>query len=170
LKQQNNIALKGKRLLILGANPETVPLIDTAQELGVHVIVTDNNPEAFAKKFANESFNIDGMDVDGLVKLVREENIDGVLVGVADRLVEPYQQVCDALGLPCYASAEQCAVFTDKERFDIACKRFDISTIPNYQYAQILKAKNWEEFPLLVKPIDGNSGKGISSGRVKVRG
>ncbi|MFT6841251.1 MAG: biotin carboxylase [Psychroserpens sp.] len=162
MKQQNNIALKGKRLLILGANPETVPLIDTAQELGVHVIVTDNNPEAFAKKFANESFNIDGMDVDGLVKLVREENIDGVLVGVADRLVEPYQQVCDALGLPCYASAEQCAVFTDKERFDIACKRFDISTIPNYQYAQILKAKNWEEFPLLVKPIDGNSGKGIS--------
>lgn len=160
MKIKNN--LKDKKLLILGANPETVPLIETAQELGVYVIVTDNNPEAFAKKFANEAFNVDGMDVDGLVNLVKEQNIDGVLVGVADRLIEPYQQVCDALGLPCYATAEQCAVFTDKERFDEACKQFDIATIPNYQYDQILNAKNWNQFPLIVKPVDGNSGKGMS--------
>lgn len=157
-----NKVLTGKRLLILGANPETVPLIETAQELGVYVIVTDNNPEAFAKKFANESFNVDGMDVDGLVNLVKEQNIDGVLVGVADRLIEPYQQVCDALGLPCYATAEQCAVFTDKERFDEACKKFNIATIPNYEYDHILSSSSWDEFPLLVKPVDGNSGKGMS--------
>lgn len=159
---KKNNYLKGKKLLILGANPETVPLIETARDLGIYVIATDNNPEAFAKKFANESFNVDGMDVDGLVELVKERSIDGVLVGVADRLIEPYIQVCDALGLPCYATAEQCKVFTDKEKFDEACKKFNIATIPNYEYDQILSVRNWDEYPLIVKPVDGNSGKGMS--------
>ena len=67
-----NKVLTGKRLLILGANPETVPLIETAQELGVYVIVTDNNPDAFAKKFANESFNVDGMNVEAIHEAVAE--------------------------------------------------------------------------------------------------
>ena len=42
---------------------------------------------ADAKKFADVPCNVDGMDVDGLVDLVKKENIDGVLVGVAEALI-----------------------------------------------------------------------------------
>ena len=38
--------MKKKKVLILGANPETVSLIKRAKEMGIYTIVTDNNPKA----------------------------------------------------------------------------------------------------------------------------
>ena len=32
--------LEGKKLLILGANPETIPLVETAENMGIETIVT----------------------------------------------------------------------------------------------------------------------------------
>jgi phosphoribosylaminoimidazole carboxylase (NCAIR synthetase) len=91
-----------KKLLILGANPETIPLIETAKAMSIFTIVTDPDPDAPAKKFADRAININGMDVDSLVNYCKAEGVDGVLVGVADRLIEPYQKVCQLLNLPCY--------------------------------------------------------------------
>ncbi len=44
--------LEGKKLLILGANPETTPLVEVANNLGVKTIVTSNVPDDAAKKIA----------------------------------------------------------------------------------------------------------------------
>ena len=38
------INLAGKKLLILGGNPETCVLVDTANNLGIYTIVIDPNP------------------------------------------------------------------------------------------------------------------------------
>ena len=46
------------------------------------------------------------MDVPGIIALAREQQVDGVLVGVADILVPSYCKVCDALGFPCYATQQ----------------------------------------------------------------
>lgn len=156
--------LDGKKLLILGANPETVRLIEVAKKLGVFVIVTDHDPNAFAKRFADKRCDVDGMNVPALVALAKEEKVDGVLVGVADRLIEPYQQVCAALNLPCYATAEQCAAFTDKMAFNQLCAQYDISPIPFFNLGSDCRLEDLQRlpFPLFIKPVDGNSGKGMS--------
>ncbi len=156
--------VRGKKLLILGANPETVPLIERANAMGVHTVVTDYMPGAYAKCFAAESRDIDGMDADDLVKLGQQLKIDGVLVGVADRLIVPYQQVCERLGLPCYGTREQCAVLTDKIRFAQICAEHGLATIPAYALKRDLTAEDTEhiQYPVLIKPADGNSGKGVS--------
>jgi biotin carboxylase len=154
----------GKKILIMGANSETIPLVEKAKEMGICTIVTDNNPNAPAKKHADIPYNIDGMDVDGLVEMCKKENVDGILVGVADRLVAPYQKVCEQLNLPCYGTEEQVDLFTDKRKFNNLCDEHDIPTIPNYK---VSKNPTNEEldglaFPVFVKPVDGNSGKGMS--------
>lgn len=156
--------IKGKKLLILGANPETVPLVERANALGVHTIVTDYTPGAYAKQFAAESYDVDGMDVDALVRLGGRLKIDGVLVGVADRLIVSYQQVCERLGLPCYGTKEQCAVLTDKERFAQICAGQGLAAIPKYPLTKDLLPEDVARlrYPVLVKPTDGNSGKGMS--------
>ena len=102
-----------KKLLILGANPETIPLIRTAKSMGLYTIVTDPDSNAPAKKVADKGININGMDVDALVEFGKQENIDGVLVGVADRLIEPYQKVAKKLNLSCYGNEYQCEVLTN---------------------------------------------------------
>lgn len=155
---------KKKKLLILGANPETIPLIEAAHNLGISCVVTDYNPQAPAKQFADISYDVDGMNINGLVELAKKEKVDGVLVGVADALINPYQQVCDILGLPCYATNEQVQCFTNKYKFKRKCEEFGIQGVPEYSVSVIPTEEELEKvsFPVLVKPVDACSGKGIT--------
>lgn len=150
-----------KKLLILGANPETIRLINTAKAMGIYTIVTDPDPNAPAKKIADKSININGMDVDGLVEFCLEEKIDGVLVGIADRLIQPYQQVCERLNLPCYGNQMSCDYLTNKGRFNEILPKFNLLSIPSHKLYKnsLLPQVN---FPTFIKPIDKNSGQGMS--------
>ena len=147
-----------KKLLILGANPETANLVRVAKEMGVTTIVTDYDSYAPAKKLADISYDINGLDVDAICEMARKEQVDGVMVGVADVLVQPYQQVCEKLGLPCYANANTAAVFNNKRLFKQACAKYGIEGIPEFS----LEEKNSIVYPVIVKPADSNSGKGIT--------
>lgn len=150
--------LNGKKLLVLGANPETANIVKVAQSLGVYAIVTDYNPDAPAKKVADKSYNIDAMDVDALYKMAINEKVDGVLVGVADPLIAPYQKLCERLNLPCYATKESVYAFTNKRCFKETCAKYGIEGVPEYSMEQLDKVK----LPVIVKPADSNSGKGIT--------
>ena len=88
---------EGKKLLFLGANPETANIVEVAKEMGVTTVVTDYDSNAPAKKVADISYDINGMDVDAICEMARKEDVDGVMVGVADVLVQPYQKVCEKL-------------------------------------------------------------------------
>ena len=156
--------LEKKRLLILGGNIETASLVKKANSLGVHTIVVDPNPEAPAKKISNESYEVDGLDVEGLYKLSKNLNLDGVLVGVADILVPSYQKLAYMLNFPCYANDEIAKTLCFKDEFSIACKKYGIETIPSYQINAETKIEeiNLNEFPLMVKPIDNGAGVGMS--------
>ena len=147
-----------KKLLILGANPETVSLIKKANEMGYYTIVTDYDPKAFAKKFASKSYNIDAADVDKLVELAKEEQVDGVLVGVAEALLPAYCEVCKRLGMPCFGTQEQFSVMVRKDYFKDKCREYGVPTIEEYSSDELDNVK----YPVLVKPIDSCSSKGIT--------
>lgn len=151
-----------KKLLILGANTETIRLIKKAQSMGIYTIVTDNNPKAPAKKVADCSLDIDGMDTDQLEKYCISNKIDGVLVGVADRLIKPYQKLCEKLKLPCYTNEYQSNVLTDKGKFNDLCIKYNISTIPSIRYYKDDHKLIDIKYPIFIKPVDSNSGKGMS--------
>ena len=72
------------KLLVMGANPETVSLVLKAKEMGFYTIVTDYDPHAYAKQFADQAENVNAIDVDALVELAEREHVSGVLVGVAE--------------------------------------------------------------------------------------
>lgn len=155
---------EGKKLLILGANPETIPLVEIANEMGVKTIVTSNRPEDAAKKHAWKACDVDGMDVPGLISLANEEKVDGVLVGVADILVPVYCKVCAALNLPCYATQEIVDVFSYKDVFKSTCERYGVHGIPEYYLDETLNPDDIAKikFPVMVKPVDGYSGLGMT--------
>ena len=82
----------------MGGNPETTALVKMANGMGIQTIVISARHNDDAKKYAWKSYDVDGMDVSGVISVAREEKVDGVLVGVADILVPAYCKVCDALG------------------------------------------------------------------------
>lgn len=154
---------EGKKLLILGGNPETVPLVEVAHSMGVKTIVASSVPDEAAKKVAWMASDVDGMDVPGLVALAREQQVDGVLVGVADMLVPSYCKVCDALGLPCYATQQIVDVFAFKDIFKATCERYGVHGIPEFYLSEEMKEEDLEkiQYPVMVKPVDSASGQGI---------
>lgn len=156
--------LVGKRLVIMGGNYETVPLIELANQMGIYTIVTDDNPNALGKRFACKSYNINGLNVDEVVDMARKERADGVLVGVADILLEAYQKVCEKLGFPCYANEKSAYVFTHKDVFKETCSHFGISGIPEYHLTAEMKSEDLRDivYPVLVKPVDNGGGVGMS--------
>lgn len=156
--------LNGKKLLILGANPETIPLVELANQMGVKSLVTSSVVGDAAKKCAWKSFDVDGMDVPGLIALAREEQVDGVLVGVADILVPAYCKVCNALDLPCYATDEIVNVFSYKDIFKATCEKYGIHGIPEYYLDEDMKREDLDriQYPVMVKPVDGRSGLGMT--------
>ena len=156
--------LQNKRLLILGGNVETASLVQKARSLGVYTIVVDPNPDAPAKKLSNESYEVDGLDINSLYELSKNLELDGLLVGVADILVPSYQKLASMHNFPCYASDEITKPLCFKDEFSIACKKFGIKTIPTYKIDNEanIELLNDGEFPLMVKPIDNGAGVGMS--------
>ncbi|MFR8032467.1 MAG: ATP-grasp domain-containing protein [Lachnospiraceae bacterium] len=147
-----------KKVLILGANPETVSLINKAREMGLFTIVTDNNPNAFAKKYADMPIDINAVDVDALEEFARRESVDGILVGVAEALLPAYCELCKRLKMPCYSTPEKFDIMVNKDLFKNKCRKYGVPTIKEYT----LEDKDIIEYPVIVKPVDSCSSKGIS--------
>ena len=147
-----------KKILIIGANPETISLIQKAKEMGLITYVTDYNPTAYAKKFADVPCNVDGNDVDGLVRLVKQESIDAVLVGVAEALIPSYCKVCEVLGYPCFATLEQFEVMIKKDKFKNICREYNVPVVDEFSQDNLDDIV----YPVVVKPVDSSSSKGVS--------
>ena len=156
--------LTGKKLLILGGNPETGELVKKANDVGVYTIVIDPNPKAPAKLHSKKHYEIDGFDIPNLTQVAKDEKVDGVLVGVADILVPPYLQLCEALDLPCYATSKIIDALSSKDGFMEACKAYSIEGIPSYRLDESFNPEDLEEisYPVMVKPVDNGGGVGMS--------
>ena len=151
--------LKGKRLLILGGMRFSCEIVNKAREMGVYTLVADYNSvkDSPGKQIADEAVDISVLDVDAVVSFIRNNSIDGVIVGFNDMLLPYYAEICEKSGLPCYGTKEQFETLIAKDQYKALCRRFDVPTIPEYdQEDQNI------EFPVLVKPVDNSGSRGIS--------
>lgn len=153
----------GKKILILGANAETIPIIKIAQNMGIHVTVTDNIPRSPAKTVADEYLDIDGKDVDLLARIIKERGIDGVMVGVADSLVPSYYSLCKKVNLPCYAGEYSSTFFSDKIEWKNYCSSHGIPTLRRFYEGNTYSVELRElPMPVVIKPQISRGGKGVS--------
>ena len=154
----------GKKVLILGANPETAGLVKKANELGLYTLVTDYDPNAYAKQFAAKPCNVNATDLEGLFQLANEEQVDGVVLGVAEALMPTYANLCTMLGKPCFGTQELFSLLVDKAKFKAICRQYDVPVVEEYPVSQTPTAEELQDIPLpvVVKPVDSCSSKGIS--------
>lgn len=157
--------LKNKKLLILGASASEIPLVNRAKELGIYVIVTDNNKDwkySPAKYIADEAWDISWSDLDTLSKLCKDNNIDGITAGYSEFRCENLIKLTSLLKKPCYLTSDQLEITRDKIRFKKECIKYGIPTIPEYKY----DSENID-FPVIVKPVDRGGSIGIKIAKDK---
>lgn len=155
---------EGKKLLILGGNPETIPLVEIANNWGIKTIVASARHTDPAKAYAWKAYDFEGLDADAVIKIAKEEKVDGVLVGVADILVPMYCKVCQALELPCYATQKIVDVFAFKDEFKATCERYGVHGIPEFKLDAEMKREDLDKikYPVMVKPVDNGGGVGMT--------
>lgn len=155
---------KGKKLLILGGAHMHTKLVKAAHELGAYVIVTDYLKDSPAKRVADKAYQINITDIDGIVKMCKEEKVDGVLSAYIDPCQRPYYKVCKELNLPCFGTYEQFFTLTDKHAFKKLCLDNGVDIVPEYQEEQF--TGNLDDsnvvYPVFVKPVDSRGSRGQS--------
>lgn len=157
--------LKGKRLLILaGVNPIAEDVVKTAKRMGVYTIATGNLDVALtpAKRYADEAADVSTADLDALEAFIHEKNIDGVLTGSSEFGIERVISLCERLNLPFYCTREQWEICSDKDRFKNLCRENDVPVVPEYEISDVSDLEKVDEYPVIVKPVDGSGGGGIS--------
>ena len=159
--------LKGKKLLVIGGVYQHCKLVEAAHELGVTVIVDDYLPpeQAPAKQMAEKYYMHNISDIDDIVAMCKQEKVDGVIATSLDACQLPYQQVCEKLGVPCFGTAQQYKILTDKNEFKKYCRKNGVGVIPEYKeddFATEEICRQNVEFPIFVKPCDSRGSRGQS--------
>ena len=91
--------MQQKRLLVLAAGILQVPVIKKAKEMGIYVMAADGNPNAVGLKYADKGIVVNITSEEGVLKVAREEQIDGVIHPCSEVSMNVMGRLNDELGL-----------------------------------------------------------------------
>lgn len=148
-----------KRILLLGGTSISRQIVYAAHELNYDVYVTDYIEDSPCKQIAEKDFMVSCTDVNSVVELIKNEHIDGVIMGYADVLMSSYVKICEKANLPCYANLRAIEVTSNKEQFKKLCKEYNIPVVPEYSFSEVEQGN--VIYPLIVKPVDNSGARGI---------
>ena len=151
-----------KKAIVLGGTLPHVTLIKKLKERGYEVILVDYLDKPYAKPYADKHIKASTLDVDAVVEVAKNEKANLVISTCIDQANATACYVSEKLGLPHPYSYETALAVTDKLKMkDIMIK----NNIPTSHFMRINCAdqKGLErlKFPLIVKPVDCNSSKGV---------
>jgi len=156
-----------KTIMIIGGGLLQVPVIQTAQKMGLQVIVTDYNPNAIGMKHADIPIVMSTRDIDGSVRVARSQNeltpISAVLTAGTDASMT-VAAVASALDLP-GIKFEDAEAATNKIKMrmrltekQVPCPKF----LPVWSLSDAKKACGILKFPVVIKPADNMGARGVS--------
>lgn len=157
---------EGKKLLELGTTMGSVQMVQYAKDNGAYVIVADiDTPErSAAKRIADKIYMCDLADVEGLIKIAKENKIDGVVTGASEAILQSSRKIAEHLNLPIFFTEDLWNRFMRKDSFRALCQKYGISTPATYYVGKIDEIGDISRYsyPVIAKPVDASSNSGIS--------
>jgi biotin carboxylase len=151
--------LSGKRLLVLGAGPAQLGLLEAAREAGVFTIAVDRDPGAPGMALADRRAILSAEDELGIGRLAEAERVAGVIapgidwpVGIAARVAAKR-----ALPHPLEPATGALAVSKLRQR-----ERFDAEGVPQPWWRVVTEPENDLPVPCVVKAPDRQGQRGLS--------
>jgi biotin carboxylase len=154
-----------KRLLVLGAGPAQLGLLESAQARGVFTIVVDRDPGAPGFALAGRRAIISTEDERGIDRLARAERIDGVIAPGIDWPVGIAARVAARVGIPHPLDPAAGAMAVSKAR---QRERFNEAGIPQPRARLVTGPERGLPLPCVVKAPDRQGQRGLSVVRADV--
>lgn len=156
-----------RKIMILGAGIYQVPLIKKAREMGLYTIVvsTPGNYPGFA--IADKVVYENTVDAEAVLKVAKEEKIDGICTTGTDVAVATIGRVCDELGLR-GVSLEGARIACDKALMKDAYLRHGVQTAQcvhvnlNTPLDEVEQLCEKLGYPVIFKAIDSSGSRGIT--------
>jgi len=157
--------LASRRLMILGAGPEQLPLIRRAIDRGHEVITVDYLPDNVGHRHSHRSVNASTVDRAAVLAAAAELHVDGITTMASDIAVPTVAHVAAALGLV-------------GPRLDTAETMHHKGRFRTFQHARGLPAPRFVEAraladvrdavaalvpPVVFKPVDSSGSKGVGT-------
>ncbi len=156
--------MKKKKLLYLGGNHADIPLIKAAVNMGFYVITVGKNSKGLGHAYGNEYINEDFSDKEKILRIAAKLNVDYICPSCSDFAEITASYVCEKLGLPGHDTEEVSEIIHKKDLFREFCEKRGIKIPKFYNFVdidQILKLEKQFRYPMIIKPVDLDSGKGI---------
>ncbi len=150
-----------KALVIAGGVPQ-IELIRQLKSRGITAVLADGSQNPVARPYADIFYKVDIFDASAIRKIAEEERIDFLLTVCADQVLLVVAQVSEMLGLPCYIDYQTARNVSDKILMKRVFKRIGVPTTDYVETDHFdLGRFAHLRFPLVVKPVDTYSSKGV---------
>lgn len=156
--------MRPRRLLVLGAGWEQVPLLREARRQGHEIIAVDGDPTAPGAAEAHRFHCISTRDTAAILELARRERVEAATYMATETPLPALQALAEAFGFPGpgHASVE---ASLDKGRMR---ELFQAAGLPGPAFARVasveegLEAATRVGFPMVVKPADRGGQVGLA--------
>jgi biotin carboxylase len=148
-----------KRLLVLGAGPAQLGLLEAARKRELFTIVVDRDPAAPGFALAGRRAIISTEDERGIERLAGAERIDGVIAPGIDWPVGIAARVAARLGLPHPLEPATAALAVSKAR---QRERFGAAGVPQPRWHLVSAPEDGLPLPSIVKAPDRAGQRGLS--------
>lgn len=154
-----------KKLLVLASGILQVPIIKKAQELGIYVIATDGDSKAVGLQLADKPIVVDIKSEEAVLRVAREEGIDGVIHPCSEVSMTVMGRLNDELGLS-GISRETALRVTNKHLMREAFEKYGAPSPKSMCFADVEVA--WEAFitnftgDCILKPSRNSGSRGVA--------
>ena len=151
------------KTLLVGSNFSALPLLNRLQARGHHVSVCGNRSDEACHKLADQSFFIDYSDHEALADVVRVQGFDFLVPTGNDRSYRVAARVAAQMGFPGFDPEVVSETLHTKAAFRQSCQDAGLS-VPAFVVlgpGDGMAAVDALAFPVMVKPVDNFSGRGI---------
>ena len=152
----------GKKALVLAGGFPQIELLRQLRDRGIETVLADYYAEPVAKSYADKFCQVSTLDIPGITDLAKAEQVDFLITCCTDQALLTVAKVSEELGLPCYIDHQTGLNVTNKQYMK---KVFNAAGIPTAKHTVMARFDEalleGMEFPLIVKPVDCNSSKGV---------
>lgn len=150
-----------KALVLAGGFPQ-IALLKELSKRGYITVLADYFENPVAKPYADIFYRASTLDVEAITKIAKDEAVDFLITACTDQALLTVAKVSEHLGLPCYIDYKTGLNVTNKSYMK---RVFVKNNIPTAKHV-VMEALDIEKissmrYPLIVKPVDCNSSKGV---------
>ena len=150
-----------KALVLAGGFPQ-IELIRQLKEKSIEVLLADYNENPVAKQYADQYYQVSTLDVEAITNVARSEQVDFLITVCTDQALLTVAKVSELLGLPCYIDYATALNVTNKQYMKDVFVKAGIPTAKHVIRDRLDEVEiRSMDFPLIVKPVDCNSSKGV---------